>query len=147
MHPILHPQNQCVSNNGINRIISAALPITKPDWLAKEMATAYNTPEGRRLIKILQTKIKQIVEPPAITTEQQAVAFITCNKWDKWDKSDKCDKLRTSKKNLYDTSVWLSENTLGFFWRERKIRPDVFLHNICERIFSSSHFFFSQKRI
>ncbi len=40
--------------------------------LAKETATANNTPTGRRLIKILLNKIKQIVEPPAQITEQEA---------------------------------------------------------------------------
>jgi hypothetical protein len=41
--------------------------------LAKETATANNTPRGRRLIKILQNKMKQIVEPPAILTEQEVM--------------------------------------------------------------------------
>ncbi len=39
--------------------------------LAEETATANNTPRGCRLIKILQNKIKQIVEPPAILTDQK----------------------------------------------------------------------------
>jgi hypothetical protein len=39
--------------------------------LAEETAKANNTPRGRRLIKILQNKIKQIVEPPAILAEQE----------------------------------------------------------------------------
>jgi hypothetical protein len=39
--------------------------------LAEETATANNTPRGRRIIKILQNKIKQIVEPPSILTEQE----------------------------------------------------------------------------
>jgi hypothetical protein len=39
--------------------------------LAKETATANNTPRGHRLIKILQNKIKQIMEPPAILTDQE----------------------------------------------------------------------------
>jgi hypothetical protein len=40
--------------------------------LAKKTATANNTPTGHCLIKILQNKIKQIVEPPALITEQEA---------------------------------------------------------------------------
>ncbi len=40
--------------------------------LAKETATANNTPTGRRLIKILQNKIKQIVEQPALIMKQEA---------------------------------------------------------------------------
>jgi hypothetical protein len=41
--------------------------------LAEETATVNNTPRGPRLIKILQNKIKQIVEPPAILTEQEVM--------------------------------------------------------------------------
>ncbi len=40
--------------------------------LAKETAMANNTATGRRLIKLLQSRIKQIVEPMAVITEQEA---------------------------------------------------------------------------
>jgi hypothetical protein len=40
--------------------------------LAKEMATANNMPTGRCFIKLLQSRIKQIVEPAAVIMEQEA---------------------------------------------------------------------------
>ncbi len=40
--------------------------------LVKETATANNTPTGRCLINLLQSRIKQIVEPTAVITEQEA---------------------------------------------------------------------------
>jgi hypothetical protein len=40
--------------------------------LAKETATANNTPTGRCLIKLLQSRIKQIVEPTDVIMEQEA---------------------------------------------------------------------------
>jgi hypothetical protein len=42
------------------------------DKLANEMATVNKTPTGRRLIKLLQSRIKQIVKPTAGITEQEA---------------------------------------------------------------------------
>jgi hypothetical protein len=42
------------------------------DELANETATANKTPTGRRLIKLLQSRIKQIVGPTAGITEQEA---------------------------------------------------------------------------
>jgi hypothetical protein len=39
--------------------------------LAKETATGNNTPTGRCLIKLLQNRIKQIVEPTAVIMEQE----------------------------------------------------------------------------
>jgi hypothetical protein len=45
---------------------------TLMEELAKETATANNTPTGRCLIELLQSRIKQIVEPMAVITEQEA---------------------------------------------------------------------------
>ncbi len=42
------------------------------DKLANETATENKTPTGRRLIKLLQSRIKQIVEPSPGITEQEA---------------------------------------------------------------------------
>ncbi len=42
------------------------------DKLAYERVTANKTPTGRRLIKLLQSRIKQIVEPTPEPTEQEA---------------------------------------------------------------------------
>ncbi len=40
--------------------------------MAKKTATANNMPTGRHLIKLLQSRIKQIVEPTAVIMEQEA---------------------------------------------------------------------------
>ncbi len=45
---------------------------TLMEELAKEMTTANNTPTGRRLIKLLQSRIKQIVEQMGVIMEQEA---------------------------------------------------------------------------
>jgi hypothetical protein len=45
---------------------------TLTEELAKETATANNTPTGRCLIKLLQSRIKQIVEPMAVIMEHEA---------------------------------------------------------------------------
>ncbi len=42
------------------------------DKLAYETVTANKTPTGKRLIKLLQSRIKQIVEPTPEPTEQEA---------------------------------------------------------------------------
>jgi hypothetical protein len=47
---------------------------TLTDKLANETAMANKTPTGRRLIKLLESRIKQIVEPTPGITEQEALS-------------------------------------------------------------------------
>jgi hypothetical protein len=42
----------------------------------------------------------------------------------------------------YLITVLLSENSMGIYPAGLKVKPDVFLHDICERIFCQPVFFF-----
>jgi hypothetical protein len=63
----LFPQHCQLPNLTTNQYFRALT-----DKLAYETATANKTPTGRRLIKLLQSRIKQIVEPTHEPMEQEA---------------------------------------------------------------------------
>jgi hypothetical protein len=82
MRPLLHPCNQGISHIGIDGIIPQYCQLPNlttdqhfcalTDKLAYETAMANMTPTGRHLIKLLQSRIKQIVEPTPEPMEQEA---------------------------------------------------------------------------